>query len=133
MNVLSYKFFDQNSGSFELLVDGASLTEQVNFENTLIPYWVIDKGIPTFPLYEIPNEISERIIAACGCGEYGCDCITCKIEIENDFVIFREFKRPGYSRVINTTFKFTKENFREVENQLAIDADKIRKSFESKI
>ena len=132
MNVLSYKFFDQNSGSFELLVDGVALAEQVDSEDTLIPYWIIDKGIPTFPPYEIPNEISERIIAACGCGEYGCDCITCKIEIGNNFVIFREFKRPGYSRVINKTFEFTKENFQEVEKQLAIDAEKIRKSFESK-
>jgi len=130
MNFLSYKFFDQNGGSFELFVDEVALAEQVNFDDTLIPYWIIDKGIPTFPPYQIPKEISERIIAACGCGEYGCDCITCKVIIENDFVIFSDFKRPGYSGVIDKTFKFTEKNFREVEKQLMCEAEKIRKSFE---
>ena len=132
MNVLSCKYFDQNGGSFELFVDEVAIAEQVKFEDTLIPYWIIDKGIPTFPPGEIPNEISERIIAACGCGEYGCDCITCKVQVENNIVIFSDFKRPGYSLVIDKAFKFTKENFQEVEKQLAIAAEKIRKSFENK-
>ena len=132
MNFLSYKFFDQNGGSFELFIDEVSLAEQVNYEDSLIPFEIIDSGIPTFPPNELPKKISKRIVAVCGCGEYGCDCITCKVEIENDFVIFSEFERPGYSRVIDKTFRFTKENFQAVENKLAIDAEKIKKSFENK-
>lgn len=128
INTLDYKFFDQNGGSFELFIDGISLAEQVNYKDSLIPFWIIDSGIPTFPPHELPKLISERIVAVCGCGEYGCDCITCQVEIENDFVLFSSFKRPGYSRVIDKTFRFTKENFQEVENQLAIDAEKIREN-----
>jgi hypothetical protein len=132
MNILSYKFFEQNGGSFELFIDDIPLAEQVNYENSLIPFWIIDYGIPTFPPYESPEKISERIVAVCGCGEYGCDCIICQIEIEKDFVVFSNFKRPGYSRIIDKTFKFTKENLYEVENQLAVEAKKIKQSFENK-
>lgn len=132
ISILSYKYFDQNGGSFELVVDDVSLAEQIDYEESLIPSWIIDKGIPTFPPHEIPEKTSERIVAVCGCGEYGCDCTTCQVVIENDFVIFNNFKRPGYSRVIDKTFKFTKENFQEVENQLSIEAEKIKKSFENK-
>lgn len=132
INTLSYKCFDQNGGSFELFIDNELLAEKVNYEDSLIPYWIIDKGIPTFPPHEMPEKISERIVAVCGCGEYGCDCITCQVEIENDFVIFNNFKRLRYSRIIDKTFKFTKENFQEIENQLSVEAEKIRNSFDNK-
>ena len=132
INILNYKFFEQNGGSFELFIDDISLAEQVNYEDSLIPFWIIDKGIPTFPPHESPEKISERIVAVCACGEYGCDCITCQIEIEKDFVVFSNFRRLGYSRIIDKTFKFTKENFCEVENQLAVEAEKIKPSFENK-
>lgn len=132
INTLSYNFFDQNDGSFELLVDGVPLAELVNYEDTLIPFWIIDNGIPTFPPHESPEEINERIVAVCGCGEYGCDSITCQIEIAKDFVIFSKFKRPGYSRIINETFIFTKENFQEIEKQITNEATKIRQNFENK-
>ncbi len=132
MNVLSYSFFDQNGGSFELFIDGIELAKQVDYEDSLIPYWIIDKGIPTFCPQQKTEKISERIVAVCGCGEYGCGCLICKVEIEEDFVTFSDFKRPGYSRVIDKIFKFTKENFQEVENELAIAAEKIKNSFEQK-
>lgn len=133
MNILSYKMFDDNGGSFVLLVDGIELAELVNFDDSLIPFWISGKGIPTFPPHQSFEDVNERIIAVCGCGEYGCDCLTCKIEIEDEFVKFYEFKRPSFSRVIDKTFRFTKENFREVEKQIAIDAEKIKKSFENKV
>jgi hypothetical protein len=132
MNILSYKFFDQNGGSFELFIDDVSLSEQVNYDDSLIPFWIIDDGIPTFPPHESKTQTSERVVAVCGCGEYGCDCITCQVEIEDDSVIFSNFKRPRYSRIIDKTFKFAKENFQEVENKLAFEAEKIRKSLENK-
>lgn len=131
LNTLNYKFFDQNDGSFELFIDDVSLAEQIDYEESLIPFWIIDKGIPTFPPHGSAEQISERIVAVCGCGEYGCDCTTCRVEIENDFVTFSEFRRPGYSRVIDKTFKFTKENFEEVEKNLAVEAKRIKKSFEN--
>lgn len=132
VNILGYKFFDENGGSFQLLVDEISLAQRVDYEDALIPHWIIDKGIPTIPPYQTPELISERIVAVCSCGEHGCDCITCQVQIEKDFVIFSDFERPGYSRVIDKTFKFTKENFQQVESQLAIDAEKIKKGFEKK-
>jgi hypothetical protein len=131
INILSYKFFDQNGGSFELIIDDVSLAEQVDYKESFIPYWIIDNGIPTFPPFKFPKQISERVISVCGCGEYGCDCITCQVKIEDDFVYFSNFKRPGYSRMIDKTFRFTKENFSEVENQLASSAEKIKKDFEN--
>ena len=131
MNVLSYKFSDQNGGSFELFVGNVLLAERVDYEDSLIPYWLIHKGIPTFSPNESEAEISERIVRVCGCGEYGCDCLTCEVRIENDFVILSNFKRPRYSRVIDKTFLFSRENFQEVEKQLAIDAKNIRASFEN--
>ncbi|HEY8560228.1 MAG TPA: hypothetical protein VIL74_07615 [Pyrinomonadaceae bacterium] len=133
MNTLSFKSFDQNGGSFELLIDEVSLAEQVDYQDSLIPYWIIDKGIPIFPPIEPAEKTSERIVAVCGCGEYGCDCLTCQVKIENDCVEFSDFKRFGYSPVTDKTFKFTKENFQEIERRLAADAEKIKKSFENKI
>ena len=132
INVISYKFFDQNDGSFELFVDGVELAKQVNFDDTLIPFWIIDKGIPTFPPHQTPKSTNEKIVAVCGCGEYGCDCLTCEVKIEGDFVSFSNFERQSNSKIINKTFKFTKVNFEEVENQLATEAEKLRKTFENK-
>lgn len=132
INTLSCNFFDQNGGSFELLIDDVLLTDQANYEDSLIPFWIIDEGIPTFPPHQKAEQISERIVAVCGCGEYGCDCMTCTVEIQNDFVIFKDFRRPGFASVINKTFKFAKENFREVENQLTAESKKIKESLENR-
>ncbi|HMS43824.1 MAG TPA: hypothetical protein PKE69_26575 [Pyrinomonadaceae bacterium] len=82
--------------------------------------------MPTIPPYQIPEKISERIIAVCSCGEYGCDCLTCDVKVEDDIVTFSNFGRLRYSRIIGKAFKFSKENFQELENHLAIEAKKLK-------
>ena len=130
MNILSYKTSNWNGLSFELLVDGKPLAEYVGFRDNrdnkdqLIPYKIIKEG---FPVYKWTGEL---IVAVCGCGEYGCDCVLCQAIRNADFVSFTDFRRERGSDLRQVEFKFTLENFQDIESKLKIDADKKRQSFE---
>jgi hypothetical protein len=101
-----------------LFVDDIPLAKQVNYDDSLIPHWNADKGIPTLPPYETSVSSNERIVAVCNCGEYGCDCLTCKMEIGPDFVIFSSFENRGNTSDVKK-FKFSFDNFRDVDSQIA--------------
>lgn len=125
VNYLSFRIEDENGGSFQLLVDGKPLGEILDYFETLIPYWLLKDGIPTFPPYEDKAKNHKRIVAVCECGEYGCDCVICEILIENDIAELTHYQRVGYSNIIDKSFRFSLENFQDIEFQLTTESKKM--------
>ncbi len=128
LNLLTYEISDWNGLSFEILIDEKPLAEYAGFRNhfrdNLIPYWLVEEG---FPVYE---QTGELIVAVCGCGEYGCDCVLCNVTRKTDFVTLTDFRRERGFDLRQIEFEFTLENFQDIESKLKFDADEKRQSFE---
>jgi hypothetical protein len=124
MNLLSYKTSKLNGLSFELLVDGKPLAEYVGFKHTAFPYKIVKIGIPIY------RWTDEKIVAVCDCGEYGCDCVLCKVKISDHVVIFSDFRRERGSDLSQVEFKFSSDNFLDIESKIKSESDKKHKSFE---
>ncbi|MDQ6786949.1 MAG: hypothetical protein M3033_09095 [Acidobacteriota bacterium] len=123
INILSYETCEENGLSFELILDGKPLADYVKFKDTKIPYWIIDKGLPRYG-FDIEDKIDERIVAVCSCGEYGCDCVLCEVQFDNQFVTLKGFRRERGSDLKQVEFKLNSENFHDIESKISKDAEK---------
>jgi hypothetical protein len=80
MNTIDYRSIDENGLSFELLIDGWPFGELIGVPNASIPVWLFENDLPSYSSFDSPGQDDEtRIIAVCGCGEYGCRRSLCRV------------------------------------------------------
>ena len=92
MNSLSVAISSDNGLSFDLLIDGISISEILGDRNAGIPYWISERGIPTWPPYDQKDNSNTLIVTVCNCGEYGCGHSRCKVKIEEEVVTLYDFQ-----------------------------------------
>ena len=113
MNFLDYRSDDELGLSFELLVDGKPLGELIGSQHQAIPYWIFEDDLPYLPPHSPENRTDAeiRIVAVCGCGEYGCGHTKCRVERNGDEVVFRDFHEDLTPKSEVKVFRFSRENY----------------------
>jgi hypothetical protein len=92
MNILDYRSIENHTLSFELLVDGKSISKLVGTSDTAIPYRLFNNGIALSPIERLNSNIEKRVVAVCSCSEWGCSSIRCDVVRSWDGnIIFRDF------------------------------------------
>jgi hypothetical protein len=109
VNTLSFRTSDDNGLSIELLVDGEPLMSQSSDE-TCLPFWLCEDGIPTFPPYD--EKSSRLIVGVCGCGEYGCSNTNVEFRRASGTVSLDRFCGNGHSSL--SALIFADSQFDEV-------------------
>lgn len=104
---------------FELLIDEKTLPQVIgcNESESSIPFWLVEGDLSAPD--ESPTSLSDcdRIVAVCGCGEFGCGGTTARVTKYRDAVMFSEFK-PSSSATSSRAFIFTRTNYDEVLRQM---------------
>jgi hypothetical protein len=92
MNILDYRSIENHTLSFELLVDGESISELVGTSDTAIPYRLFKNGIALSPIARLNRNIGKQVVAVCSCSEWGCSSTRCDVVKSWDGnIIFRDF------------------------------------------
>ena len=123
-NTLSIDIRDDLGLSFVLIVDGHPLGDLVStLAESLIPYWLVEDGLPTLPpFWQAGVEPDVRIVAVCSCGEYGCGHTRCRVCSENDEVIFEDFENDVSDVGRTGRFVFERARYEEVVGELVTRA-----------
>jgi hypothetical protein len=120
MNKLTFEATDQNGLSFRLMVDGKPIINTQGISEDQLPAWECEQGIPSFPPYEATS--GRVLVAACGCGEYGCGNTNAQIERKNGIV--RLFDFDGVASSPNMSFEFEEKEYDRVSSEVAAIAAK---------
>jgi hypothetical protein len=116
MNVLNYQATEDNRLSFQLLVDGQLLSSLIGAKDSAIPYWLWLKEVPQ-------NGTGKAIVTVCSCGEYGCGCTLCDIDLTPQEAIFHDFDFDVSSEGRKKRFIFLRENFESVMAEIKAKAN----------
>lgn len=129
-NQLSVKVTEANGLSFELLVDGAPLSEKLQDGNAGIPYWMVEDDLPTFPpLQKVSPNSALRIVTVCDCGEYGCGHAHCRIIKSESEVVFDQFQGDLREEHKGLRLTFSRKNYDEVTRFVVDEARRKNASF----
>ncbi len=119
MHRLGFQFGAEGSESIALTIDNRLLGDWIESEDNTLPlmhFW----RQPELETCLCENE-KYRIIATCGCGEWGCSHVHCRVLFEEDQVIFRDFQAqrgnlsPQGEKLI---FTFSRENYEAVLSEI---------------
>jgi hypothetical protein len=120
MNKLTFEVTDLNTLSFRLLVDGKPMIDTKGVDEDQLPAWDCKNGIPPFPPYDVQSV--RMLVAACGCGEYGCGNTNAHIERQNGIVRLSDFQ--GVARSHIDAFEFDEAEYDQVSIAIAAIAAK---------
>lgn len=124
MNTIDYRSIDENGLSFELLIDGWPFGELIGVPNASIPVWLFENDLPSYSSFDSPGQDDEtRIIAVCGCGEYGCGRSLCRVVREGDDVVFCDFEGDLGSEESLKEFQFSSVNYDSVISKIVNEAN----------
>lgn len=94
INILDYQSIENQNDtlSFELLVDGKSISQLVGTLDKAIPYWLFKNGTALSPIEHLRSNTEKRVVAVCSCGQWGCSSTRCDVVKSWDGnIIFRDF------------------------------------------
>ena len=121
---------DSPTISFELLIDEKPISSLLEANNKAIPYHYFDKdNLPSY-FHNYRNK-EVHIIGVCSCGQCGCGESTCVLEKNDDFVIFRDIFKDGFEFPKDFSFKFSRENYNSVINEIKKLAKEYKEKLES--
>lgn len=145
LNKLTYRVVEQNDQtieedyfvdyqdsptiSFELLIDGKSISSLLEASNKAIPYYYFEENdLPSY-FYNYRNK-QVHTIGVCSCGVSGCGESTCVLEKSEDFVTFREIFKDGFEFPEEFQFKFSRQNYESVITEIVKKANEYKKKNE---
>src|SRR5262245_58655319 len=118
MNTLGFRTSDENGLSFELQIDQQPLGALIGNQDGSFPYWIVDDNLPYLPPHGGSRVVEYHIVCVCSCGEYGCGHTRCRIVLENDTVVFRDFECDVSAEGAKKEFRFSKSNFDAVVTEI---------------
>ena len=107
--------------SFEFLIDGKTIGSLLETNNKAIPYYYFEGDLPSY--FHRHRNKKVHIIGVCSCGVDGCGSATCVLEKGEDFVIFREIFKDGFEFPKDFQFKFSKQNYESIIEEIVKEAE----------
>ncbi len=147
LNKLSYRILEPNDQtidedyfvdyedslmpSFELLIDGKSVSSLLEASNKAIPYYYFENNdLPSY-FHNYRNK-EVHIIGVCSCGISSCGSSSCVLEKGRDFVTFKEIYEDGFEFPKDFSFKFSRENYDFVIDEISKMAKEYKEKVENK-
>lgn len=114
MNTLTLKVSRDNwhgGPTYELVIDGRSLSDWLDDLNEGIPFWMAKQGLPVWRTRDDDTDRGGRIVTVCGCGEVGCGHSRCTIRSDGDTVIFEDFAGDAERTAPKLRFVFPRDQY----------------------
>lgn len=136
LNKLSYQVEEEKNARrsilwFELLIDDETVDKLIGDEKA-IPYYFFednDVDLPTFFDYENKKF---HVIGVCTCGDIGCGSTNCEIEKNENSVNLQVIFPAGYKPQKDFKFKFLRENYDSIIDEIKKRAKEYKEAKEKK-
>ncbi len=120
---------DSPTISFELLIDGKPISSLLEADNKAIPYYYFEENdLPSY--FHNYRNMKVHTIGICSCGQGGCGESTCVLEKDKDFVVLKEIFKDGFEFPKDFSFKFSRENYDSVTNEIKKLAEEYKEKIE---
>ena len=142
LNKLSYRIIEPNDQSieddyfvdyedfptisFELLIDGETISDLLKTNNKTIHYYYFENDLPSYFHSYRNKEI--HIIGVCSCGIDSCGSATCVLDKGEDLVAFREIFNGGLEFPKDFEFRFSRENYDSMIKEVIEQANKYKRN-----